>query len=214
MKKIDLSTWERKRQYELFRSYTFPHFSLTVRLDITEFVEMAKAEKISRFNAVLFAVMKAANNIPEFRTRFHQEQIVEYDIVHPSYTVPIANDHFAFCDAEYSNDWATFDRNCRHSSEQARAQPELADNAAETQHWIYTSCTPWLDFSAATHPVANADDCIPRIAWGKITNDRDRWHLPVNLQVHHALMDGFHAGKFYEYLEKNLTGFKADNITS
>jgi len=211
---IDLKTWERRQQYELFRSYAFPHFSLTVKLDITGFVQMTKSKNISMFSTVLFAIMRAANDIPEFRTRFIHDRIFEYDVVHPSYTVPIANNHFAFCETEYSDDWNIFDENCRQATKKAKEQAELIENTAEIQHWIYTSCAPWLDFTSGTHPASSADDCIPRISWGKVTENADRWFMPVNMQVHHALMDGYHAGKFFELLEKELRDFGANHVTS
>ena len=207
MKHIDLATWERRRQYELFRSFDFPHLSLTARIDVSDFYQKAKAEELSLFNAVLFAIMTTANDIPEFRTRFRGQTIVEHDVVHASYTVPIANDHFAFCETQYMRGWAAFDQKCREATDIAKTQGELSDKTSGEDHWIYLSCMPWLDFTSAHHPVPNAEDCIPRIAWGKITEEGNRWHMAVNLQVHHALMDGLHAAKFFEGLDKRLKAF-------
>jgi chloramphenicol O-acetyltransferase type A len=207
VKFIDVDTWERRQQFKLFSSYTTPHFSLTVCPDITGFMRIAKAEKFSLFNAVLFAIMKATNSIPEFRTRFEGEKIIQHELVHPSYTVPIANDHFAFCEAEYSPDWHVFNANCNIATEQGKSQVQLTDNTAGTNHWIYLSCMPWLYFTAIQHPVLDAKDCMPRIAWGKIEERDGKWRMPVNLQAHHAFMDGLHAAKFFKRVEENLENF-------
>lgn len=207
MKKIDLKTWKRRRQYEFFREFEFPHMSLTAPVEITEFMHLAQSRNFSVFNAVLYAIMKTANNISEFRTRFGNEGIYEYDTVHPSFTVPIADDQFAFCKTAYCDDWESFDQACRLAKTEAEKQTEFKEISSDEDHWIYLSCTPWLDFTAGHHPVANAADCIPRIAWGKITNSDDHWTMPVNLQVHHALVDGLHMAKFYEMLEENLKDF-------
>ncbi|MCF8468942.1 MAG: hypothetical protein K9G33_16200, partial [Sneathiella sp.] len=167
-----------------------------------------RADGLPLFNTVLHAVMTTANDIREFRTRFRGQTIIEHDVVHASYTVPIANDQFAFCETRYVRDWKAFDENGRRATEIAKTQGELTDKTAGEDHWIYLSCMPWLDFTAVQHPVPNAEDCIPRIAWGKMTEEGGRWHMAVNLQAHHALMDGLHAAKFFEGLEENLKAFQ------
>jgi len=49
-------------------------------------------------------------------------------------------------------------------------------------------------------------DSIPRFAWGKFFKEGRFLKMPLNVQAHHALMDGIHVGKFYEkvhgYLKK------------
>jgi chloramphenicol O-acetyltransferase type A len=206
-KKIEQETWGRRKQFELFSGFDFPHFSVTAPVDVTEFRNQVKKKGTSLFNAVLFAIMKTANNIPEFRTRFHGNNVYEYDKVDPSFTVPIANDHFAFCEVIYDKDWEIFNKACQQAKAAGKLQTELTDNTSTEDHWIYLSCTPWLNFSASQHPVASSADCIPRIAWGQITNSGDTFSMPVNIQVHHALIDGIHAAKFYQQLEENLGSF-------
>ena len=205
--RIDIETWERREQYLLFRSMDVPHFSLTAPVEIMPLVEKARKDKRSLFNAVLYGIMLTVNGIPEFRTRFRGEAVIRHRVVHPSFTVPIANDHFAFCEALYQEDWPTFDAEVTAAKEQASRQTKLSDDIAGEDQWIYLSCMPWLDFTGATHPLQNKDDCIPRIAWGKIIEEDDRARVSVNLQAHHALMDGLHAAKFYEGLQENLLKF-------
>ena len=64
--------------------------------------------------------------------------------------------------------------------------------------YLYISATPWISFTSATHPIhMNPVDSVPRLAWGKFyTDGRDRIQLPYSIQVHHALADGLHMGKF------------------
>ncbi len=163
-----------------------------------------KPAGVSVFNATLFAVAAAANSVPELRMRFRRDEVIEHEVVHPSVTVPTDDHGFAFCDIEYSPDWRTFDARCSQAIEQARQQTALADNGAHEDHWLYLSCLPWIDFSGVTNPLNGPEDCIPRIAWGKITQQADRWRMSVAVQVHHALVDGFHAGRFFEALQDRI----------
>lgn len=204
---IDLETWDRRHSYLYFRSLDMPHFSLTAPVDVTAMWQKSSCKKFSIFNAALFCIMRTINDIPEFLTRFRGDQIIRHDLVHPSFTVPIADNHFAFCQAPFIDDWPKFDSECRDVMQEARQQTALIDETAHEDHWIYLSCIPWLDFTAATHPLQGKDDCTPRISWGKIVEENGKARMSVNLQAHHALMDGLHAAHFFKGLEENIVSF-------
>ena len=46
---------------------------------------------------------------------------------------------------------------------------------------------------------------MPRITWGRISSRNDGWTMPVAVQVHHALVDGLHLGRFYDALQQRLS---------
>ncbi|MBL4907883.1 MAG: chloramphenicol acetyltransferase [Sneathiella sp.] len=203
MREIDLATWNRRKPYELFRASASPHFGVTADIDITRFINDIKPTGLSVFNAILFAIMKAVNSIPEFRTRFSGDKVYEYSVTHPSFTVPIEETQFAFCESQYSADWAEFNYLCNEAKEQARQQTQLEESTV-TDQWTYLTCAPWMHFTAMTHAHNGVEDCIPRIAWGKYTKRGDRWLMPLNVQAHHAIMDGYHVAKMFELTEKIL----------
>jgi chloramphenicol O-acetyltransferase type A len=202
---IDLETWPRRSQFEFFRGFANPHFSLTAQVDVTRLVEELKPEGVSVFNAVLFAVMGAANALPELRTRFRGDQVVEHEVVHASITVPIEDERFAFCDIEYAPDWPAFDARCQAAVEHARRQSVLIDHIAQRDDWIFLSCLPWVAFTSMTNPTSGPDDCVPRITWGRFERLGDSWRLPVCVEVHHGLVDGLHVGRFYQGLQQRLS---------
>lgn len=206
---IDLESWDRRAHYEMYRRSEMPHFSFTAPIVVTGLLATARQEKLSLFNAMLFCIIHAANSIPEFRTRFRGGTVVRHDIVHPSFTVPIAGDRFAFCHVSYHEGWQEFDAACRRAVDAATQQTTLENETEGEDQWIYLSCLPWLDFTAITHPLANKDDCIPRIAWGKIVEEGESARVSVNLQAHHAVMDGLHGARFFEALQKNVEEFQS-----
>ncbi len=204
MKSIDMKNWPRASQFAFFRQYANPHYALTARIDVTRLMVEDRQAGISVFNGALYAIMAAANAVPELRTRFSGEEVHEHEMVHASVTVPIEGDRFAFCDIPFAPAWGQFDQNCRQVIDAARQQVELNNNVAGKQEWTYLTCLPWVHFTAMTHPVDGPDDCIPRIAWGKIEPDAGRWFMPVAIQVHHALVDGRHVGQFFQALEDRM----------
>jgi chloramphenicol O-acetyltransferase type A len=204
MKVIDMETWPRKSQFDFFRQLPTPHFSITANVEVTDLVAHRKSRNISLFNAVLYAIMTAANAVPELRLRFRKDIVVEHRVVHASATIPIDDDRFAFCSIEYVPDWHAFNTRCVNALEKAKQQNELREHIDNTDEWIFLSCLPWISFTATTHPHGGPDDCIPRISWGQLHDQGSKWMIPVSVQVHHSLVDGIHVGKFYETLAENI----------
>ena len=203
MKTIDLETWPRRSQYAFFRELAQPHFSVCVDVDCTHLVESLKPAGVSPFNAVLWSLLAAANDVPELRTRFRNDTVVEHAVVHASATVPIGDDAFAFCSLPYDEDWSRFNGSCQAAIEAASQQDALAENT-EGDGWLYLSCLPWFAFTAMTNPTRGADDCVPRITWGRFHTRDGRWRIPVAVQVHHALVDGLHLGRFFSGVNERL----------
>ncbi|MCB0574850.1 MAG: hypothetical protein KDC61_09825 [Saprospiraceae bacterium] len=45
---------------------------------------------------------------------------------------------------------------------------------------------------------------MPKIVFGKYFASGDRLLMPVSVEVHHALMDGLHAGRFFGRFQQVL----------
>ncbi|KLN61638.1 hypothetical protein WH96_04685 [Kiloniella spongiae] len=217
-REIDLTTWSRYSQYAMFKDFASPHFSITTRVDVTAIMKARQNHGASPFNAMLFCIMQAFNAVPELRTRFRdtagQPTVIEHNRVHPSVTVPIENDRFAFCEIPYTSDWQAFNNHCQSAIAAGKAQTELDEKTIDTDYWIFMSCLPWLNFTDMQHPLKGPDDCIPRLAWGKFvpqpkiaSKGDDRWEAAVNLTAHHALVDGIHMAQFFQNLENNCRNF-------
>ena len=200
---IDLDTWERKHRFNMFRNVSNPHFGVTADIDITRLIESYKPQGVSTFNAVLYAIMKTVNSIPEFRTRFREDRIYQYAYSDPSYTIPIQDNGFAFCETPYSANWKTFNEACLETSDQAKRQTHVQENES-SDHLTWLTCAPWVHFTALAHASNGPDDCMPRLAWGKFTKRGDQWMMPVNVQAHHSLVDGYHAGLLINKTEEIL----------
>ena len=48
----------------------------------------------------------------------------------------------------------------------------------------------------------------PFLFWGKYKQKLFRYKLPISFQFHHTQMDGAHAGKFLENLQKEINSFR------
>ncbi len=67
---------------------------------------------------------------------------------------------------------------------------------------VHCSVLPQIHFSSVKHPIhLKHNNSIPKIVLGQILNTERKYSLPVSLQAHHALADGYHAGLFYKELK-------------
>jgi chloramphenicol O-acetyltransferase type A len=84
---------------------------------------------------------------------------------------------------------------------------ELNANSGERDDVAYLSCMPWLDYTSINNALPHADDCIPRVSWGKIVPEADgRQRMAMTIEVHHALVDGRQVGDFFAAVQAALDG--------
>lgn len=204
MKYINIDNWARKEHYHYFKQMDYPHINLCAHQDMTRFYSFIKEENLSFFKTILYIIVRVANEIPEFRYRIHDDQVVEHPVVHPSFTVMSQNDIFSFCQTSFSTNFHTFYQEATQRMAEVQQQVSLAEEP-NRDDWLYITSTPWVSFTSLTHPIhLNPVDSVPRIAIGKFYEENGKWKLPLSVQVHHALMDGFQLGQYFELFQNYL----------
>ncbi|MBF4691979.1 chloramphenicol acetyltransferase [Fusibacter ferrireducens] len=202
--KIDIDTWPRKAQYEFFRTMDYPHFNICANVDITKFYAYIKSKSLSFYTTMIYITTKAANEIPEFRYRLRGDEIIEHDIVHPSFIIMGQPEVFSFCAVSYSENLEAFTAAVNDRVEALKNTINLV-NEQERDDMLYITSMPWVSFTSLSHPInIKSVDSIPRIAFGKYFKEQDLLKMPLSVQVNHILMDGIHVGKFYEIIQEML----------
>ena len=204
MKIIPLENWPRKDHYLFFREFEYPYFSLCAEMDITQFFPLIKDRKISFTAAIMYLVARVANGIPEFRQRIRDEGPIEHEVVHPSATILSKDDLFTFCTAIYQENFLSFAAETQQEILRIKTEPSLEEKIKDDSMLFMTSI-PWVSFTGFMHPVKlSPADSVPRFAWGKFRKEGQKTVMPLSVQGHHALMDGLHAGLFYEEFQRLL----------
>jgi len=204
MRIIDLSTWPRREQFQKFITFSYPHFNLCTPVDLSAFLPAIKARGISPTVAIVYLIARVANEQPEFRWRIRGEQVVEHELVHASTTILAKDDLFSFCTVPYTSDFTAFAADATQRFAYVKEHPTLEDEPGQ-DNLLFMTAIPWVSFTSFMHPIhLQPVDSVPRFAWGKFTQDGDRWRMPLSVQVHHALMDGIHVAKYYERFQGHL----------
>ncbi len=200
---IGQAGWPRHEQFELFKSFGFPYFSITADVDITAY--RTALPKGGRFTiGLVYALATAANAVPEFRQRIRGDEVIEFNVVHPSIIVLNDEDAFRFCVFPFAQGYAEFSKDAPERIEQARMAASMYD-LPDQDDFLFLTAIPGISFTGVMHAAPiHAPDSVPRIAWGKYRDVAGRIMLPLNVQVHHALIDGVHAGRFYAKVEEML----------
>jgi len=204
MREINLETWPRRTHFEVFQNMDYPYFNLTANVDITAFRPAIKQQGASFSIGVMYLISRVANGIPEFRTRIRGKKVVEHEIVHPSTTILTENDLFTYCSVHYFHKFTVFRAEAEMRFAEVRENPELHDDDwADTL--LYMTSLPWVSFTAMMHPInLSPTDSVPRFAWGKFFQEGDQIKMPLSIHGHHSLMDGVHAGRFFEQIQHLL----------
>ncbi|MCB9057960.1 MAG: chloramphenicol acetyltransferase [Calditrichae bacterium] len=208
MKNLDIDSWKRRDIYNFFKNFDDPFFGITTNIDCTNALLVSKNENISIFLVYLYASLKSANQIENFRFRVVEDSVRVYDVVHASPTINRDNGAFGFGYINYDPEFNVFYKNARSEIERVQAAKELvpSNNNADVIHY---STIPWVTFTGLKHAVHNAQkDSIPKITFGKIFKQDNRYLLPTSLHANHALMDGYHAGLFFEHFQDLMADFK------
>lgn len=204
MKFIEIDTWNRKDHFNYFRKLDYPQFNICANLDITRFYWYIRENKIPFFLSILFVSTKTANLIKEFRLRIREDKVGEHESVSPSFTVMTESEVFKYCTAQFVDEFTGFRTNASIEIEKIKKSAGLEDDSGRDD-LLYITSIPWVSFTGITHPIQmNPVDSIPRISWGKYFEENGKIMLPLSVQVHHALVDGLHVGKYYNMLQDIL----------
>lgn len=207
---IPLETWPRRAALAHFRHMAQPAFSVTVPVDVTRLRERAAARGATPWLAYHHAALEAANAIDAMRQTLRGEGagVREFSEVHASTTVLRNDGSFGFLTLPRDPSLEAFAAAGLPRVQRVRdAEGDLfaADEPGEMgpDATVHMTAVPWLAFTGFTHARGRGDD-RPKIAFGRFKEEGGRLLMPVCIDVHHALCDGVHVGRFFEAFQTHL----------
>jgi chloramphenicol O-acetyltransferase type A len=200
---LDVETWSRRRQFEFFKDYHNPFFNICTSVDVTPLLGLTRAMRdISFFVAYHFFSIKAANEVEPFRYRLRSERVLVHERIHAGTTLLLADENFTFAYFDYEEDFAVFHARAKATIERAKAGGVQLHERDDRDDLVYHSVIPWATFTSISHArKGGRQESVPKIAFGKYRAEGGRTMMPVSVEVHHALMDGLHVGRYFERLE-------------
>ena len=205
MIEIDLATWRRREHFNMFSRADLPHYNICADVDATAWKHYTKQQNLSFYYSMVWLSTYTANQIEEFRYRIRGSKVVLHEQVHPSFTdITKPDDLFKIVNVNMQADIRQFVKKCAEKSAQQTCYFPFSEMAGRDE-LIYLTCIPWVSFTMLSHTMSlNKDDSVPRISWGKYIEKNGCIMMPFSVQVHHALADGIHVGRYFELLQDLL----------
>ena len=209
---IDIETWERKENFNFFRRFQNPQLSITSEVECGGAKKRAKEAHQSFFLHYLYAVLRAANEIPELRYRIDPEgRVVLYDQIDILSPIKIKeNGKFFTIRFPYHEDFETFYQEARKiiDSIPEDGDPYAAENgevANGDYGLILLSATPDLYFTSITGTQEKqSGNNYPLLNAGKAITKEGKLVMPIAMTIHHGFVDGHHLSLFYRKVEELL----------
>jgi len=204
MKIIEIASWKRKSHFEFFKNFDTPKYSLSINSDITNLYNYAKKNNISFFLLSLYAILKAANNIKEFRQRLVNNQVVEFEKLVCSTPIMTKDDLYKSVVIDYYDSFKEFYEMALPIVNAAKSSTPCENGTErERDDIIIASCLPWFSFTNLNSALLSFKSCsIPVITWGKFQESNDRLLVPISFQLSHLFVDGIHVGHYIKLLEE------------
>lgn len=200
-KVIDKENWERKEYFDYYYSDVPCTYSMTIKLDITKIKESEQR----LYPTLLHCIARVVNKHDEFKTTFDaNNQLGVYDYLYPRYTIfHKESKTFSNLWTEYTEDYDVFSELYRRdmkafgSIKKREAKPDVPANC------FNVLAIPWIVFDSFNLNFQNSkDNLLPVFIMGRFHEEDGNIILPLSIQVHHALCDGFHLCRFVDELQR------------
>ncbi|RZJ31535.1 MAG: chloramphenicol acetyltransferase [Flavobacterium sp.] len=206
MKVVDIQKWNRKEHFEFFSKMASPYFGIVTEVDCTIAYDVAKRNNRSFFASYLFKSTAAVNAVEELKYRIVDGEVVAFDTIHTGSTIGREDGTFGIIFVHATDDFAAFNSDLQQEIQQVKNSSGLRLNGDDVKKdLVRYSTIPWNSFTGLLHPT-NLDrtESVPKITFGKFSVRDGRKFLPVSIEAHHGLVDGFHLAKYLAEFQRLL----------
>ena len=201
MKEVNPQETSRASAFELWMTSPMPMVTLTKTFDITSIHKTNKKRHI-KLNALLcWCIGKAASQVEEFYMLPVEGKMYQFDSIAINVIVNNKKGGINSCDIPYTHDFNRFYED----------YTRLTQSVSESCESTFIEDAMIIGTSAV---VATELDCIvnqytdkflnPMVMWGKYRQSWFKTTLPISFQFHHVQMDGGHAARFLDILQKEI----------
>lgn len=200
---IDQAHWARKEYFDHYFSQVPCTYSAVFKLNITKLRQ--QGQKL--YPTMLYHIAAEVNLREEFRTALDGTgRLGIYDQMHPCYTV-FHKDSETFSNlwTEYNPDYKTFCESYRRDMAEYGKTPGVMAKPDTPENTFPVSMLPWACFEGFNLNLQKGYDfLLPIFTMGKYYEEGGKTLLPLAVQVHHAVCDGFHLCRFVNGLQARL----------
>ena len=200
-KEINPKDTSRAQAFELWMKSPMPMVTLTKTFDVTRLRIVSRRRDI-KFNMLLcWCIGKTASRMEEFYLLPECGKLYKYDRLAINVIVNNRAGGICSCDIPYTDDLDKFcsDYMVLTQAASVSCQSSFVNDAMV----IGTSAMTATELDSIVNQYTD-QFCNPMVMWGRYRKGWLRTTLPISFQFHHVQMDGGHAARFLEELQKTI----------
>ncbi len=202
---VDPTQTSRAYAFEMWMQAPMPLVTLFKTLDVSRLVRLSRRKKI-KFNMLMcWCIGRAASDIAEFYMLPVDGRLMLYDTIAVNTIVANRQGEVSSCDIPFSDDLRRF------NDDYLRLTRQVAETCANhdlTESMVIgTSALTQCEIDGAVGMYSGIFN-NPFIIWGRYRRRLFRTTLRISFQFHHTQMDGAHAARFLDALQREITALK------
>lgn len=204
-KPIDRESWARKPYFDHYFSQIRCTYSITVNIDISGVMAFRRERRAKLYPLLIYALAKAVNNHEEFRTAFNDRgELGVWETLVPCYTVFHGETgSFSNLWTEWCDDLGAFLAGYDSDMERYGGSPEIYPKPDMPANTFPVSSLPWTTFTGFNLNIfADGSYLLPIFTYGKYFRQDGKYLIPLSVQVHHAVCDGFHVSRLINEIQR------------
>ena len=201
--RFNIENWQRKEHFKLFESQLNCGFSLTTKIDVTNLKKFINSKGYGFYPTIIYLLSKTVNMYPEFRLAKKEAELILWDTVNPNFTIFHQDtETFSSLWSEYFDDIDVFMFHYNQQISLFRDDLSISPQPKQIENIFYVSSLPWLTFDSFNLNIADiTKNYAPIFTMGQFFLSNEKYLLPLAIQVHHAVCDGFHVGRLMNQLQ-------------
>ena len=206
MREINPKDTTRAYAFNMWMQAPMPMVTLFKRLDVSRLVKISRKKGL-KFNMLMcYCIGKAASGIKEFYLLPVGDKLMQYERIAVNTIVANRRGEVSSCDLPFSEDISQFNADYLRLTRQVAESCEDYDLSSESMV-IGTSALVESEIDGAVGMYSGVFN-NPFMIWGRYKRGWFKTSLSVSFQFHHTQMDGAHAARFLEALQREIYTLK------
>lgn len=198
---IDPKKTSRAYAFEMWTKSPQPMVTMVKTFDVAHLRRQSRRRGM-KFNMLLcWCIGRAASKIDELYMLPTQGKLYKYDRMGINVIVNNVKGGINTCDVPYSDSLEQFTRD--YETLTKRAAEDCCEIPDEERIIIGTSAVMGTELDCIVNQYTGIFN-NPFLVWSRYRRHWFRYRLTISLQFHHAQMDGSHAARFLEELQKTM----------
>ena len=206
MREINPKETTRAYAFQMWMQAPMPMVTFFKTLDVSRLVKISRRNSL-KFNMLMcYCIGRAASRIKEFYMLPVGDKLMQYDTIAVNTIVANCAGEVSSCDLPYNEDLVQFNNDYLRLTNQVAKSCADHDLSHESMV-IGTSALAQYEIDGVVGMYSGVFN-NPFMIWGKYKRSWFKTQLTVSFQFHHTQMDGAHASRFLDELQKEIDSLK------